>query len=124
MGDTSMAKTTQDTMNDTLSSPSDGLLVICERQTLSEYIDLAALLGEGLKPEPTDDIEVPFPSQSYLKRDISENAYMIMKRDQENNSNQGIKYQDFNFFASGISGLTNRRLLPSVDNDTPERGTR
>lgn len=53
----------------TLSPPSDGLLVIWEMETLSEYIDLAPLLVEGLKPEPTDAIEVSFPSESYLSED-------------------------------------------------------
>lgn len=53
----------------TLSPPSDGLLVIWEMETLSEYIDLAPLLVEGLKPEPTDAIKVSLPSESYLSED-------------------------------------------------------
>lgn len=31
-----------------------------------------------------------------------------------------ISYQDLNFLASGVSGLTTRTLLLSADNDTPE----
>lgn len=53
----------------TLSPPSDGLLVIWEMETRSEYIDLAPLLVEGLKPEPTDAIKVSLPSESYLSED-------------------------------------------------------
>ena len=50
----------------TLSSPEDGLLVIWDKDTRSEYMDLPPLLVEGLKPELTEAIEVSLPSESYL----------------------------------------------------------
>lgn len=75
----------------TLSSPRDGLLVICEIKTLSVYIDLPPLV-EGVIPAPTDAIEVSLPSASY---------------------------QDFSFFDSGISGLIFTIDLLIADNETP-----
>lgn len=75
----------------TLSSPRDGLLVICEIETLSVYIDLPPLV-EGVIPAPTEAIEVSLPSDSY---------------------------QDFSFFDSGISGLIFTIDLLIADNETP-----
>lgn len=39
------------------------------KDTLSEYIDLAPFLVEGLIPEPIDANEVSLPSESYLNKD-------------------------------------------------------
>ena len=75
----------------TLSSPRDGLLVICEIETLSVYIDLPPLV-EGVIPAPTEAIEASLPSDSY---------------------------HDFNFFDSGISGLILAMDLLIADSDTP-----
>lgn len=77
----------------TFSSPKEGLLVICEMETLSEYIDRLPLLGEGLIPAPTDAIEVALPSESY---------------------------QDLSLSDSGNSGFIFTTLLLIADNDTPE----
>jgi hypothetical protein len=50
----------------TLSWPKSGSLVMWDRKTLSEYIDLKPPGLDAPMPAPTDVMEVPLPSDSYL----------------------------------------------------------
>lgn len=83
-----------------------------------------ALLDEGLMPVPTEAIEVPLPSDSYLQ--TIENIGC----EHRETKREGIftilitkSYQYLNLLASGVSGLISTVLLPIVDKDTPATAT-
>jgi hypothetical protein len=90
-----------------------------DRKTLSEYNDLELPGLDAPMPAPTDAMEVPLPSDSYLFDRIRSLSWQIVYGKSKTSSLVTGHYQVLSFSASGNSGLITRVLLPTVETDTP-----